>query len=110
MTHTFVLWLALCGQSASPTGADTIEIEVAPSEDTGVVVITDHGEGIAQEEKDRIFRRFYRVDKSRSQEISGSGLGLAITKHLVLLHRGSIDVESAPGQGSTFRVRLPIGR
>jgi two-component system phosphate regulon sensor histidine kinase PhoR len=88
---------------------DTIEIEVAPSEDAGVVAITDHGEGLAQEEKDRIFRRFYRVDKSRSQEISGSGLGLAITKHLVLLHRGSIDVESAPGEGSTFLVRLPIG-
>ena len=86
---------------------DSIEIEVSAGEDAGIVTITDHGEGVTLEEKEQIFRRFYRVDKSRSQEISGSGLGLAITKHLVLLHRGSIDVESAPGEGSTFLVRLP---
>ena len=86
---------------------DSIEIEVSAGEEAGIVAITDHGEGVTLEEKEQIFRRFYRVDKSRSQEISGSGLGLAITKHLVLLHRGSIDVESAPGEGSTFLVRLP---
>ena len=70
-----------------------------PSAIAGVVRITDHGEGIPAEEQERIFRRFYRVDKSRSQEIAGTGLGLAITKHLVLLHNGTIDVESEPGKG-----------
>lgn len=86
---------------------DTIEIGVAAEGDSAVVSIADHGEGVAPEEKERIFRRFYRADKSRSQEVPGSGLGLAITKHLVLLHRGTIDVESFPGEGATFIVRLP---
>jgi two-component system, OmpR family, phosphate regulon sensor histidine kinase PhoR len=86
---------------------DAIEIEVSACGDAGVVSVTDHGEGVSPEERERIFRRFYRVDKSRSQDVGGSGLGLAITKHLVLLHRGTIDVESVPGHGSTFVVRLP---
>jgi len=86
---------------------DTIDIDIHSSEDRAVVRITDHGEGVSSEEKERIFRRFYRVDKSRSQEIAGTGLGLAITKHLVLLHRGTIDVESKPGEGATFVVTLP---
>jgi len=85
----------------------TVEISVRGERDLGVVRITDHGEGLSAEEKERIFRRFYRVDKSRSQEIAGTGLGLAITKHLVLLHNGTIDVESELGRGATFIVRLP---
>ncbi len=85
----------------------TIDIDVRNDLDVGVVRITDHGEGIPAEEKERIFRRFHRVDKSRSQEIAGTGLGLAITKHLVLLHQGSIDVESEAGKGTTFIIRLP---
>ena len=85
----------------------TIDIDVRSIDEHGVVRIADHGEGVAAGERERIFRRFYRVDKSRSQEIGGTGLGLAITKHLVLLHRGTIDVESEPGRGATFVVRLP---
>lgn len=85
----------------------TVEISVRGERDLAVVRITDHGEGLSPEEKERIFRRFYRVDKSRSQEIAGTGLGLAITKHLVLLHNGTIDVESELGKGATFIVRLP---
>lgn len=88
-------------------GGETIELEVDAEGDGAMVAITDHGEGIAPEETERIFRRFYRIDKSRSQDIAGSGLGLAITKHLVLLHRGSIEVISTPGDGATFLVRLP---
>jgi len=86
---------------------DTIDVEVHNDGEFGIVRITDHGEGLSAEEKERIFRRFYRVDKSRSQEVAGSGLGLAITKHLVLLHNGTIDVESELGKGATFIVRLP---
>ena len=85
----------------------TIDIEVSSSATAGIVRITDHGEGIPAEERDRIFRRFYRIDKSRSQEIAGSGLGLAITKHLILQHRGNIEVEGEPGNGASFVVTLP---
>jgi len=85
----------------------TIDIDIRAHNDRAVVRIADHGEGVAPEEQERIFRRFYRVDKSRSQEVAGSGLGLAITKHLLLLHRGTIDVESEPGKGATFVVTLP---
>lgn len=87
--------------------AHVVEVEVRDEPEAGVVRIRDHGEGIAESEREKIFRRFYRIDKSRSQDVPGSGLGLAITKHLILQHRGSIDVESAPGKGATFVVRLP---
>ena len=85
----------------------SIDIDVSSTPDRGIVRIADHGEGIPPEERDRIFRRFYRIDKSRSQEIAGSGLGLAITKHLILQHRGNIEVEGAEGGGATFVVTLP---
>jgi two-component system, OmpR family, phosphate regulon sensor histidine kinase PhoR len=87
----------------------TVDIDVARSGPFAVVRVADHGEGIPTAEQDLIFRRFYRVDKSRSQDIAGTGLGLAITKHLVLLHRGTIDVESRVGEGAAFLVKLPVG-
>jgi two-component system phosphate regulon sensor histidine kinase PhoR len=84
-----------------------IDIKVCDRDDAAAIRITDHGEGIPPSEKDRIFRRFYRVDKSRSQSVAGTGLGLAIAKHLILLHRGTLEVESEPGSGATFVVTLP---
>lgn len=84
-----------------------VRIEVRDSSDFGTVRITDQGDGIPPADREKIFHRFYRVDKSRSQEVAGTGLGLAITKHLVLRHGGTIDVESAPGEGATFVVKLP---
>jgi two-component system, OmpR family, phosphate regulon sensor histidine kinase PhoR len=86
----------------------TVDIDVAAADTSAIVRITDHGEGIPPEEKERIFRRFYRTDKTRSQDVAGAGLGLAIAKHLVLLHHGTIDVESAAGNGATFVVTLPL--
>lgn len=86
----------------------TIDVSIAAGDTGAVVRITDHGEGIPSAERERIFNRFYRVDKSRSQDVAGTGLGLAITKHLVLLHGGTIEVESEPGAGATFIVRLPL--
>jgi len=77
--------------------ADHVEIEVA---DTGI--------GIPKEHLPRIFERFYVVDKSRSRRLGGTGLGLSIVKHIVLLQGGEIDVESTPGVGTRFRVRLPL--
>ena len=86
---------------------DSIDMAVSERGDRACIRITDHGEGIPPSERERIFRRFYRVDKSRSQIVAGAGLGLAIAKHLVLLHGGTIDVESEPGKGATFIVTLP---
>ena len=71
--------------------------------------MTDQGPGIEPRHLDRLFERFYRVDKGRSRELGGTGLGLAIVKHIVMLHRGTVAVESELGVGSTFILRLPAG-
>lgn len=86
-------------------GAGTIAVELEPAEDAAVVRVSDRGPGIPDEELDRIFHRFYRVDRSRSQP--GAGLGLAIAKHLVVAHGGSIRAYNRPAGGATFEVRLP---
>jgi two-component system phosphate regulon sensor histidine kinase PhoR len=69
--------------------------------------VTDQGEGIAKEHIPRLTERFYRVDAARSRELGGTGLGLAIVKHIVNRHRGSLDIESTPGKGSSFTLFLP---
>ena len=69
--------------------------------------IEDNGIGIPKEDLPRIFERFYRVDKGRSQELGGTGLGLSIVKHLVQAHGGRVWVESQIGKGSTFYFTLP---
>jgi signal transduction histidine kinase len=71
--------------------------------------VTDSGDGIAAADLPHVFERFYRADRGRTRGAGGSGLGLAITRQLVLLHGGSIGVESAPGQGSCFWFTLPCG-
>jgi heavy metal sensor kinase len=73
-----------------------------------VIAIQDSGIGIAADEQDKIFERFYRVDKARSRAQGGAGLGLAIAQWIVTQHRGSIAVQSSPGSGSTFFIRLPM--
>jgi two-component system phosphate regulon sensor histidine kinase PhoR len=72
-----------------------------------VVHVVDRGIGIPRTEQDRIFQRFYRVDPSRAKSVPGTGLGLAIVKHLLILHGGTIRVDSEPGKGSRFTVTLP---
>ncbi|MGA0080037.1 MAG: sensor histidine kinase [Candidatus Nanopelagicus sp.] len=72
------------------------------------IVVKDQGIGIAEDNLDRIFERFYRVDPARSRATGGTGLGLSIVKHVVKNHGGDVTVWSAPGVGSTFAIRLPI--
>jgi len=73
-----------------------------------VIEVCDSGIGIPREHLHRIFERFYRVDRSRSREMGGTGLGLSIVKHVVKAHGGQVEADSIEGQGSTFRVELPI--
>jgi two-component system sensor histidine kinase SenX3 len=79
------------------TGADWVEIAV-----------TDQGIGIDEDDLDRVFERFYRVDPARSRATGGTGLGLAIVKHIATNHGGSVAVWSVPSSGSTFTMRLPL--
>lgn len=81
--------------------------EEADATPEAVLVVRDEGCGIAHDEQEKIFERFYRVDKSRSKETGGTGLGLAIAKHAVEAMGGTITVESRPGQGSAFTIRVP---
>ena len=70
--------------------------------------VSDSGRGIPQKHLDRLFERFYVVDKSRSRKLGGSGLGLSIVKHIVQLHNGEIKVTSEIGKGTVFTVILPL--
>ncbi len=81
---------------------------IGPGHSSPVVVhVVDRGIGIPRSEQDRIFQRFYRVDPSRAKSVPGTGLGLAIVKHLLILHGGTIRLDSEPGKGSRFTVTLP---
>ncbi|MEI2420486.1 ATP-binding protein, partial [Arthrospira platensis SPKY2] len=72
--------------------------------------VSDNGVGIPDRDLDRIFERFYRVDKARSRGTGGSGLGLSIVRHVATNHGGHVSVISQEGEGSTFRLRLPLDR
>jgi len=69
--------------------------------------VRDKGIGIPAEQLERIFERFYRVDRARSREAGGTGLGLSIVRHIAMLHNGKVEAESRAGEGSTFRIRIP---
>ena len=90
----------------SPDGG-TITVKIEDNHRSVIVRITDEGLGISKQDAEKLFDRFYRVDKARSREQGGSGLGLAISKEVIELHGGSIWVDSVEGEGSTFNFELP---
>lgn len=101
------VWINLLGNAIKYTAEDgTISVTCDLDPKHIAISITDNGIGIPPDALDRIFERFYKVDDSRNRSIEGNGLGLAIVRHIVLLHNGSLKVESTPGVGSTFTVVL----
>ncbi|QCK84334.1 histidine kinase [Phreatobacter aquaticus] len=100
-------------QNAIKYGAEGKKVEIAvtrdrsnPDREEAVVAVRDHGPGIPPEHLPRLTERFYRVDVVSSREKGGTGLGLALVKHIVNRHRGRLTIESPPGEGATFTVRL----
>ncbi|MDR6953508.1 two-component system phosphate regulon sensor histidine kinase PhoR [Ancylobacter sp. 3268] len=83
-----------------------VDITLSRDGDDALVAVRDYGPGIAPEHVPRLTERFYRVDTAHSREQGGTGLGLAIVKHIVARHRGRLGIDSTPGEGSTFSVRL----
>lgn len=85
------------------------EIKISAREKKKKIVLSvqDMGSGISKEHHSRLFERFYRVDKARSQKLGGTGLGLAIVKHIAAIHNGKVTIESEPGKGSTFSIHIP---
>jgi signal transduction histidine kinase len=90
----------------SPEGA-SIEVTATRRDGDIELAVSDNGPGMAEDQVEHIFERFTRGDAGLTQHVGGTGLGLAISKSLVELHGGSIEAESTPGRGATFRVRLP---
>jgi two-component system sensor histidine kinase SenX3 len=85
-----------------------IECRVGVEGDDVAVAVRDHGVGIPARDLERVFERFYRVDRARSRATGGTGLGLAIVRHVAHAHGGEVRVESREGEGSTFTLTLPL--
>ena len=85
-----------------------ITMHVKSTEQFAVFTVSDTGIGIPQTDRERVFERFYRVDKSHSRQIGGTGLGLSIVKHGALFHNALIELESQLGSGTTVTLKFPI--
>ncbi len=85
-----------------------VAIETERVGDDVVIAVIDDGIGVPSRDLERIFERFYRVDQARSRDTGGTGLGLSIVRHVAQVHGGDVSVDSVEGQGSTFRLRLPL--
>jgi two-component system phosphate regulon sensor histidine kinase PhoR len=90
------------------TEMGTVTVTIKVEEGMAVLTVKDNGLGIDETDQERIFERFYRVDKARSQSLGGTGLGLAIVKHIVQNHKGRLQLKSKLNHGSTFTVKIPL--
>lgn len=86
----------------------SVSVQVAQKDDQAVLLVADTGIGIAPEDLERIYERFYRVDKSHAKQTGGTGLGLSIVKHAAALHKAVIHTESTPGEGTVIEVCFPL--
>ena len=102
------LFTNLIDNAIKYTSEGSIRVSLKRGEENILVKVQDTGVGIPREEQERIFKRFYRVDKSRSRESGGVGLGLSIAEWVAHAHGGKIEVQSRVGRGSTFAVTLPL--
>ena len=84
-----------------------MQVTVTKENETAAVTVRDTGIGIPPDQQDRVFERFYRVDKSHSKASGGTGLGLSIVKHAVQYHHGKIELASTPGRGTSITVSFP---
>jgi two-component system phosphate regulon sensor histidine kinase PhoR len=85
-----------------------VEVHMVRTNNELLIKISDKGIGIPKEDLDRIFERFYRVDKARSRKVGGSGLGLSIVENIIKKHSGRIEVTSEVGKGTTFIITMPL--
>ena len=93
-------------ENSIDAGADRITVEIKKG-GIAYISVEDNGIGIPKDKQDRVFERFYRVDKSHSKEIGGTGLGLSIVKHAAMYHKASIKLESVEGEGTKVTIRFP---
>ncbi|HSN67315.1 MAG TPA: ATP-binding protein, partial [Fusibacter sp.] len=101
------MFINLVDNAIKYTEQGEITIELQRQGEWTKCIVKDTGIGFSEIHKERLFERFYRADKGRSRNQGGTGLGLSIVKHIVLLYKGKISVESTPGKGSTFEILLP---
>jgi len=87
---------------------EPVEVDATVADGSICISVRDHGIGIPSRDLERIFERFYRVDRARSRATGGTGLGLSIVRHVAQAHGGDVTVESTEGEGSTFRLRVPL--
>jgi signal transduction histidine kinase len=85
-----------------------IDLGLRREDGNAVISVSDRGMGIRPSDRRRIFESFYRADSPAVEEVPGTGLGLTLVEHIVTAHGGSVELESNPGQGSTFILRLPL--
>jgi two-component system phosphate regulon sensor histidine kinase PhoR len=104
------MFINIIDNAVKYTDKGSITISLKRDGNSICITIKDDGIGISEEHLQRIFERFYVVDKSRSRKFGGTGLGLSIVKHIVLLHNGTITVNSVPGVGTSFIIILPISQ
>jgi signal transduction histidine kinase len=100
--------LNLVGNAIKFTEAGEVQVEVTAADGAFLVSVADTGPGIAEGDQEKIFEEFQQADGSSTREKGGTGLGLSIARRIIGLHGGRIWVESTLGQGSTFRVTLPV--